>query len=285
MTTRTAALGGYLLALALVHVPLLRALYGHSRGDETASHVVLIPLVTLFLVFQNRQAIFATVGTGRWTGAAVLGAGLAMAIAARQWREAFTPTDALAFEVAALVVLALGGFLVAYGWAAFRAARFPLLFLFFMMPFPSFVLDTFVFLLRAGSADMVGGLFTMSGTPYYREGYVFALPSVLIEVADECSGIRSSIALVLTSLLAGHMCLDSWWRKVVLVAVALPLTILKNGIRIVTLSLLAVHVDPGFLTGQLHHDGGVFFFLLTLLMMAPVLTLLRRSQPAVGGAA
>ena len=57
-----------------------------------------------------------------------------------------------------------------------------------------------------------------------------------------------------------------------------PLTILKNGIRIVTLSLLAIHVDPGFLTGQLHHDGGVLFFLLTLAMMAPVLAWLRRSE-------
>ena len=65
--------------------------------------------------------------------------------------------------------------------------------------------------------------------PYYREGFVFSLPNVAIEVADECSGIRSSIALVLTALLAGHMSLVTGWKKVVLVAVALPLTILKNG--------------------------------------------------------
>ena len=103
---------------------------------------------------------------------------------------------------------------------AFRAALFPLLFLAFMVPIPSMLLDGLIFLLRSGSADAVAGLFSLTGTLYYREGFVFTLPSVVIEVAEECSGIRSSIALVLTALLAGHMWLDSGWKKAVLVAVA-----------------------------------------------------------------
>jgi exosortase/archaeosortase family protein len=53
---------------------------------------------------------------------------------------------------------------------------------------------------------------------------------------------------------------------------------IKNGIRIATLTLLAVYVDPSFLTGKLHHDGGVVFFLLGLLFLLPVLLLLQRSE-------
>jgi exosortase len=177
--------------------------------------------------------------------------------------------------VSAFVVLAIGGFLLVYGPAAFRAALFPLLFLAFMIPIPGAVLDGTVWLLRTGSTHAVSGLFELTGTPYYREGFVFSLPSVVIEIAEECSGIRSSIALVLTALLAGDLYLDRGWKKAVLVMATLPLTILKNGIRIATLTLLSIHVDPSFLTGQLHHDGGIVFFLMTLALLAPVLAWLR----------
>jgi hypothetical protein len=53
------------------------------------------------------------------------------------------------------------------------------------------------------------------------------------------------------------------------------MAILKNAIRIVALTLLSIHVDPGFLTGQLHHEGGIVFFLLALALMTPILLLLR----------
>jgi exosortase/archaeosortase family protein len=55
--------------------------------------------------------------------------------------------------------------------------------------------------------------------------------------------------------------------------------VLKNGVRIVTLTLLATYVDPGFLYGKLHRQGGVVFFLFGLLLMWPILWLLQRSEP------
>jgi len=101
---------------------------------------------------------------------------------------------------------------------------------------------------------------------------------VVIEIADECSGIRSSIALVLTGLLAGHTFLREHWTKALLLIAVLPVTLLKNGIRIVTLTLLALHVDSGFLTGQLHHEGGIVFFVISLAMVAPLVPILRRAE-------
>ena len=142
------------------------------------------------------------------------------------------------------------------------------------------LLDAAVGVLKTGSTEVVSTLFTLTGTPFFRDGFVFTLPQFAIEVADECSGIRSSIALVLTSLLAGHTFLQSGWTRALLVVAVLPVTILKNGIRIVGLSLLSIHVDPSFLKGQMHREGGVVFFLLALAMLAPVFALLRRSEIA-----
>jgi exosortase len=186
----------------------------------------------------------------------------------------------LSISVAGLVVAVVGGFLFAFGRHAFRAALFPLCFLVFTVPLPSFVIDGATQLLKVGSTEVVAWLFTLTSTPYYREGFVFALPTAVIEIADECSGIRSSIGLMLTGFLACHTFLQRGWTRAVLLGVVLPMTVLKNGIRIVGLSLLAMYVDPEFLTGQLHHEGGIVFFLLALALLAPVLIVLRRLEPS-----
>jgi exosortase len=184
--------------------------------------------------------------------------------------------EKLALLVGALLVVWIGAFLLLFGWRALRAARFAVAFLVFTIPIPPVLIDGATELLKRGSADAVAALFTLTGTPYHREGFVFTLPRLMIEVADACSGIRSSIALILTTLLAGHMYLKSSWIKVLLVVAVLPVAILKNGLRIVSLSLLSIYVDPSFLAGRLHTDGGIVFFLLALALLLPVLTVLRR---------
>ena len=112
----------------------------------------------------------------------------------------------------------------------------------------------------------------------FRTGFELALPGLTIEVAKECSGIRSSLALLFTSLLAGHLLLRSAGRKTALALITVPLLMIKNGIRIVTLSTLAIYADPSFLTGKLHSEGGFVFFLLALAVLAPVLWFLQRAE-------
>jgi exosortase len=276
LRNRTALFAIWCAGLVAVRFDALQALYELSRQDETASHTVLVPLVTIGLLYQGRKTVFESLGTAWGVGFAMVAGGLALLAAAPAGAAGAGP--ALRWTIGALVVLWAGGFVLCYGAAAARAALFPLLFLVFTIPFPDALLDRAVLLLKNGSTEMVAGLFALTGTPFYREGYVFTLAGFTIEIADECSGIRSSIALVMTSLLAGHLFLGRLWAKALLVAAVLPLTIVKNGVRITGLSLLATHVDPGFLAGRLHHDGGIVFFALTLAMLAPVLGLLRRSE-------
>jgi exosortase len=257
---------------------VMRALLGFSQADPSASHLVLIPFVTLALILRRRDAIFSSSGTDWRAGVLVIVAGLFSLFVPSLSGQTGGQTDLLAAKVAALVTLWLGGFLLFYGRTAFQAALFPLLFLTCMIPIPSAVLDGAIHILTVGSGWVVASLFTLTGTPYYREGFVFDLPNVAIEIAKECSGIRSTIGLVLTSLIAGHLYLTSGWARVLLVAASVLITILKNGIRIVSLALLTLHVDPTYLDGQLHHDGGPVFFVLALTFLTPVLALLRRSE-------
>jgi len=165
-----------------------------------------------------------------------------------------------------------------YGASAFKAGLFPLLFLLLMVPLPTFLLDRFIAWLQVGSADVAEWIFHLSGTPVLRQGLIFALPQVTIEVAKECSGIRSTQALLITCLLAGYLFMRTNWRRAVLLVAAVPVLIVKNGVRIATLTLLAVHVDPSFLTGHLHHDGGFVFFALAMLILLPLFRWLQNAD-------
>jgi exosortase len=269
----------YSLGLMALNVSVLRALVDLSLHDDTSSHIVLIPFIAAALMYVSRDSVFAMVQTDSVAGGAVVLVGATLLLIGRALPAGASHGSALSVAVAGFVVLWVGGFLLCYGRRAVRAALFPILFLGFMVPIPGVLLDGATWLLKTGSREAVAGLFTLTGTPYYREGFVFALPKFVIEIADECSGIRSSIALFLTSLLAGHVFLVSGSRKAVLALAALPVAILKNGIRIVGLSLLATYVNPGFLTGRLHHEGGIVFFLLALVILAPVVGMLHNSEP------
>jgi exosortase len=268
----------FLLVLVAVGNGVLRELVTFSLGNATASHVILVPFVTIALILSERDRIFSSTRPAVRVGVVVIGAGAALLLWGGLFSTDLLTDDRLSLSVAGLVVASVGGFLLFFGTQAFRAALFPLLFLVLSAPIPTGVIDGMTFALKRGSAEAVAGLFFLTGTPYMREGFVFSLPHFAIEIADECSGIRSSIALLLTMLLATHTLLRAGWAKGLVIVAVLPIAVLKNGIRVVTLTLLAVHVDPEYLTGQLHHDGGIVFFFLALGMLAPVMIGLRRLE-------
>ena len=257
---------------------VLQDLVRFSLHNDTGSHVILVPLVTIALILRERDSIFSSVRPAVREGAVLVLVGLGLLLFGRLSDQGIAAHARLGLSVAGVVASSLGGFLFFFGRAAFRAALFPLLFLCFTIPIPERLIQSATLALKAGSGSAVASLFSLTGTPFLREGFVFSLPQVVIEIADECSGIRSSIALLLTTLLAGHTFLKGNWARGVILLAIYPVTILKNGVRIVTLTLLAIHVDPSFLTGQLHHDGGIVFFLLGLAMLAPVLLVLRRLE-------
>jgi len=112
------------------------------------------------------------------------------------------------------VTWTIGSFIALYGKMAFQKALFPLLFIIFMIPIPSIFLDPIIRILQVGSAHAVNGIFKIIGIPYYRDGMVFEFIGVTIEVAKQCSGIRSSLAMLITSVVAGYLILPSGWRRV-----------------------------------------------------------------------
>ena len=268
----------FVVASGIAFHQALSALVQFSQVEDSASHVLLIPLIVLFLLYTERRRIFAVTRTQAVPGIAVIATGLFV-----YWVGSRAPLQtsgnfSLSLEILSIVILWAGAFLFCYGFAAVRAAAFSLLFLLLMVPLPEMVLDRVIYWLQAGSTELTYLIFQMVGTPVVRNGFLLSVPGVTIEVAKECSSIRSSIALLITCLLAAHLYLRTTWRMALFVVLALAVSVLKNGIRIATLTLLSVYVDQGFLTGKLHREGGFVFFLIALAILFPILLWLQKSE-------
>ena len=106
-------------------------------------------------------------------------------------------------------------------------------------------------------------------------GLAFQLPNVTIEVAPECSGIRSSLVLFITSLVAGHLLLERPWQRALLTLLVIPLGILRNAVRIVTIGWLCTHHGPEMIHSAIHHRGGPFFFAISLVPLLAMLVIFR----------
>lgn len=268
-------LAATLVLLAAFGLPLFR-LVRFALQSDLYSHVILVPFISLYLVWLKRRelppasppdhrlAIFPLIA-----GGALLALGFATAL---------EPVDALAFNTLAFVLLLLGLCALFLGRATLRALAFPLGFLFFMAPFPTAVSDGISAALQHTSADAAYLLFTLGGTTMFRQETYFQLPGINLMVAPECSGIRSTLALFITSLLAGYFFLRSPWKRAALALAVIPLAILRNGFRIFVIGELCVRIGPEMIDSPIHHRGGPIFFVLSLIPFFLILHQLIKSE-------
>ena len=282
LTRKTLWFGAYLVTCLAVFWPPVRDLLHLSLSEDTYSHILLVPFITAGLILMNRHLLPESAAGSPWAGAIVFCSGLLLFGLGWQFGSHLAAGKPLAFAILPLVVLVWAGFLFFYGARPFRSLQFPLYFLLLAVPLTQSLIDVLIEWLRLGSSEVAYWLFRATATPVFRRGFIFAVPGATIDVAPECSGIRSAIALLITCLLAGYLFLRTKWARFVLLAATVPVLVIKNGIRIVTLTLLATHVDPSFLTGKFHHQGGFVFFIIGLLILWPVLRWLQAKEAKSG---
>ena len=266
-----------ILPLAIVWVTM-RDLASTTLENDTYSHIPLIPVVSLFLIYSERQRIFVRLSSGWKVGSSLLAAAAALFVLGKLNPWAGNIENGLSVAMLAAVLAWAGAFALFFGANALRAASFPFLFLVFMIPIPEPLLSRTILFLQEQSANAAALFFRIAGIPVFREGFIFNLPGISIRVAEECSGIRATLALLITAVLAGHLFLRKFWKKALLCVLVFPFAILKNGLRIMALSTLAAYVNPGFLHGNLHKYGGMVFFVAALVPLALILMLLQKTE-------
>jgi exosortase C (VPDSG-CTERM-specific) len=271
----------FAIVLAIGFGRSLLMLISYVAGSQLHSYILLVPFVSAYLLYLRRNQLPKKYNTDLPFTLISLAAGLGLL--------AFTYFVGFAGRAPAnndrIVLLTLSflwwlaaGVFFFFGRGWMRAAAFPLAYLIFMVPMPDAMADALEIASKSAAAEVANVLFHFSGTPFLRAGPVFQLPNITIEIAQECSGIRSSWVLFMTSILAANLFLKTRWRRFALVAFVIPLGILRNGFRILVIGLLCVNVGPQMIHSLIHRRGGPLFFVLSLIPFLLVLWWLRRGD-------
>src|SRR5208282_1988017 len=287
MTTRNQVLAfAFLCAGSILFWwrPLVVTL-GLALSNEAYTHILLILPLSAALIYmsmgskyEDSKALRIDPQPSPRIGAVLLALALLIGCYA-SWGMRAAPDDVrLSLGMFALVTWWIASVLLCFGARTFQLFLFPLCFLFLMVPIPQAALNWIVEFLQQQSALAARILFRAVGVPVTQDGIMLSIPNLNIEVARECSSIRSSLMLVVTTMVLAHLFLCSWWRKALLVVAAIPLSVAKNGLRIFTIAELGTRVDPGFLDGKLHHHGGIVFFGIAVVAVVALLWTLRRTE-------
>ena len=257
MTDKKEWLRAGLLAAALIGLlwGFQALLLSHAPGvfnakEEDMSYAWYVPLFSLYVLWTERAKIRASLGR---PGAG----GLALALPFVLLGFLGARGLQVRFEIVAFV-----GLLIAIPWAFYgrrtaQAVLFPALFLLFCIPLNTF-LDVVTVHLRLFATAVASAALHGVGADVVRTGTMLAAAdgSFAIDVAEPCSGLRSIFALM--ALTAGYAYFNqpTWLRRALLFACAVPLAILGNVMRILTICLVGSFASPDFATGFYHDYSG-----------------------------
>lgn len=267
--------GALLLLLAWLYASILSRLFAQWMNDPNFSHGIFVPLFALFVLWQDRKRLLQVGAAPSWSGLPLIVVGLLMLILGVLGAELF-------FSRTSLLVLLAGLIVLFQGWAFFRAVLFPWAILILMIPIPSLLLQKVTFPLQLLASRLSSDFLPLCGVPVLREGNVIVLPSMPLEVAEACSGIRSLLSLVTLAIIYGYLMDKRTWVRVVLAVSAVPIAVAANGFRIFGTGLLVQYWDPDKAQGFFHAFSGWLIFVASLIMLFALHRIIHAFWPKEG---
>lgn len=226
--------------------------------SSTFNHSLLIPFILGWLVMQREDELKRIVPSVWAPGL------LVMAAAATGWVLGEAAGVALARHLA-LVMFLQGSTLALLGPHVARALLFPLAYALFLVPIGEEIVPQ----LQVITADISMTLLGLAGIPAHIEGVFISTPTALFRVAEACSGVKFLVAMFAYGVLVANVCFKSWPRRIGIIAIAIVVPVLANGVRAFGTIYIAHHHGLDFAAGFDHiFYGWIFFALVLLLVMA-----------------
>ncbi len=253
----------------------IAVIFSLATTREEYTHILLVVPVVLAFFYLKRlpsNAIRDPRGGLFLLEAIVFGA-------LAHWNPAGSPADTqLSIATLALVIWWIGSFIISFGAPATRAHLFPLAFLLWLVPWPQFIVHKAIEWLQYSSAFFAQIFFIAARIPVSLDGLLLNIPGLTLNIAPECSSIRSSLLLIFITMILAQLFLQSPWRRLLLLTISIPLAAAKNGLRIFVLGFLTTQVDPSYISGNLHRNGGVIFLAIALAVVVGSLSFLRHGD-------
>ena len=246
-------------------------------GETSHNNGVLIPLVSAYLVWEKRKELSEVQVSSSWMGFLSLLFGAFVFIIGILGAERFT-------QEISMVLLLIGIVWFNLGNRISRITVFPMLFLFLMIPPPKIFYNDLSVKLQLFSTKISMVFLHLLGVTVYNEGNVIYLPSMQLEVAEACSGIRSLFSLLTLGIIFAYIAQKRLSMRLLLVLSTVPIAILFNGLRISGTCILAQSWSPKITESFNHFMSGwivfVFAFLAMLLMNKIIDRVLHRKSVA-----
>jgi len=258
-----------LLLWALLFLPVYPELAGAWLASSDRSHGLLVPLISLYLIWQQRATLAQTPQSHSWWGAALLSLSLAVFLLSYAGGLALTMRLAMIGALLGLLLLVLGP-------AMFRKLRFPLLFLLFMVPVPDSVTSMVSFPLQQFATTTSATIIRLFSIPVVQEGNMLYFVQTQLEVAEACSGIRSLLSLVMLGVLFAHALGGPRRGQWLLVLSTIPVALIANILRVSGTGILANFFGDGVARGFMHLFSGIAIFLFGIIALAAEYRLLAR---------
>ena len=241
-------------------------------NNEDFTYCYLVPLIVLYLVWEKRQELSSIPLQPTWWGLLPVLAGMGLYLLGELGGE-YTALFISFWLVLVGVVWAL------LGTAVFKAVRFPLAFLLAAFTPPDFIYFGLTLRLKLISSQIGVWLLQAYGMSAYREGNIIDLGFTQLQVVDACSGLRYLLPLLIMAVLLAYLYKSAWWKKVVLVVSAVPLTIGTNSLRIAMTGILYEIWGPAVAEDFFHGFSGWLIFIFGLAVLLVEMWVMKKIFP------
>ncbi|HEY2400285.1 MAG TPA: exosortase, partial [Steroidobacteraceae bacterium] len=248
-------------AIIAAYIPTYMTLAAGPWQTEQEGHGPLIMLAAAWVAWQSRgrlhEVAFKPAPIAGWAGLIV---GLVFMVVGRS-------QDILAVEVGSQIPVLAGAILLLYGWAVLRVFAFPIAFLAFAVPPPSFLVDALTVPLKAKISDWVANALYSAGYPIAQNGVLIMIGQYQLLVKDACAGMNSIFTLSAIGILYVYLAGHSLIRNVLLLAATLPIAVAANVVRVAALVLIAYYGGIGAIEGAYHELTGMALFVVAFLLL------------------
>ena len=243
----------FLLAFGLLYWNTIYEMVMEWYIDPNYSHGFLIPFISGYLLWQKKENLGSVVINPTNLGLIIVVIGLCVYLVGNVTGDPFT------IRISILIVIA-GTILFTCGIRLFKEVSFPFFYLIFMIPLPFILYDSLAFPLKLLVSKYSVGFLKLIGIPALREGNIIYLVNTTLHVADACSGIRSIISLLALSTVLASFTQRDLIKKMILVALAVPIAVFVNCIRVIGTGILAIKYGEEVAEGFYHQFAGIGVF-------------------------
>jgi exosortase len=261
----------------LVLVGLFITLYGHVFveladdwwNDPNASHGLLVPPLAGYIAWRRKNLTLRIPAVPDARGLFWIAGGCLVLLTGKLGAEYFLTRISI-------VIILTGLVQTFWGMQRLRTLAFPLLLLATMVPLPVIVFNSLAQPLQLFASGASANVAQFFGTSVFQDGNTIQLASTTLGVEEACSGLRSLAALAVMALLLGFLQCERQITRVILFAMAFPIAVFVNVIRVSGTAIMADH-DPELAMGFYHTFSGWLVFLLGIFFVLGASRLLHTS--------